>query len=323
MFALFLRYLDQQDLFVEMDSTYSFNITATVLSFAITATVACVLATGFSIHILFRIPTPFHGSTKVFMVIAHGAHITFAVLAFAFLEIARKQHGTKQKFENVSLAVLDCALEMVIFLFILKITTFLETSVVEASGQAFWVSAGWSFLTMVEVALTLISAFVGTPRIKVWVRCSIYGILIIKQIYLIYFLTWERRGLFRSTTRGVRIWGWIQIISLFLTSVTIIVSLVLPLKLPKDGLAIYWGNFCFVSVSDLRFSPFGVWARYILSYFRPGQPATNLSPERAHESPSPPLRKSADTSYSTAPLYTPNLGKENYDWRASRASLCD
>ena len=101
-----------------MDSTYSFNITATVLSFAITATVACVLATGISIHILFREHTPFHGSTKVFMVIAHGAHITFAVLAFAFLEIAQKQHGTRQKFENVSLAVMDCALEMLIFLFV-------------------------------------------------------------------------------------------------------------------------------------------------------------------------------------------------------------
>jgi hypothetical protein len=76
---------------------------------------------------------------------------------------------------------------------------------------------------------------------KVWVRCSIYGILITKQIYLIYILTWEGwKGLLRSTSRGVRIWGWIQVISLFLTSVTIIVSLVLPLKLPKDGLAIYW-----------------------------------------------------------------------------------
>ena len=76
---------------------------------------------------------------------------------------------------------------------------------------------------------------------KVGVRCSIYGILAIKQIYLIYFLIWECwKILFRSTNRGVRIFGWIQVISLFLTSVTILVSLVLPLKLPKDSLAIYW-----------------------------------------------------------------------------------
>ena len=116
--VLFLRHLDQQDLFVEMDATHSFDITPIVLSFVITAIVACVLATGISIHILFRKPTPFHGSTKVFMVIAHGAHITFAVLAFTFLEIARKQHGTGQKFKNVSLTVMDCALEVVIFLFV-------------------------------------------------------------------------------------------------------------------------------------------------------------------------------------------------------------
>ena len=101
-----------------MDSTYSFNITKTVLSFVITATVAYVLATGIGIYILFQKPTPFYSSTKVFMVIAHRAHMTFAVLAFAFLEIAQKQHRTRQKFENVSLAVMDCMLEMIIFLFI-------------------------------------------------------------------------------------------------------------------------------------------------------------------------------------------------------------
>jgi len=78
-----------------MDSTYSFNTTAIVLSFAITATIACVLAIGISIYILFRIYIPFYGSTKVFMVIAHGVYITFAVLAFAFLEIAQKQHRTR------------------------------------------------------------------------------------------------------------------------------------------------------------------------------------------------------------------------------------
>ena len=101
-----------------MDATHSFNITPIVFSLAIIATIACVLATGISIHILFWKHTLYHGSTKVFMIIAHGAHITFAVLAFAFLEISRKQHGTGQKFENVSLAVMDCALEMVIFLFV-------------------------------------------------------------------------------------------------------------------------------------------------------------------------------------------------------------
>jgi hypothetical protein len=71
-----------------MDSTYSFNITATVLSFAITITVAYMLATGISIYVLFRIPIPFYGSTKVFMVIAYGVHITFVVLVFVFLVIA-------------------------------------------------------------------------------------------------------------------------------------------------------------------------------------------------------------------------------------------
>ena len=101
-----------------MDFTHSFDITAIVLSFAITASVACVLATGISIHIIFRKTTLFHGSTKVFIVIAHGAHITFAVLAFAFLEVVRKQHGTRQKFKNISLAVIDCALKIMIFLFI-------------------------------------------------------------------------------------------------------------------------------------------------------------------------------------------------------------
>ena len=125
LFALFLRHLDQQGLFIEMDSTYSFDTTAIVLSFAITATVACVLATGISIYILFRERTPFHGSTKVFMAIAHGAHITFAVSAFAFLEIAQKQHRIRQKFENVSLAVMDCALEMVIFLIVSAVSDLL------------------------------------------------------------------------------------------------------------------------------------------------------------------------------------------------------
>ena len=71
-----------------MDTTYLFNITPIVLSFAITATVACVLATGISIYILFQKHILFYSSTKVFMVIAYRAHITFAVLAFMFLEIA-------------------------------------------------------------------------------------------------------------------------------------------------------------------------------------------------------------------------------------------
>ena len=71
-----------------MDSTYSFNITAIVLSFTITATIAYMLAIGISIYILFRIPIPFYGSTKVFIVITYRAHITFAVLVFIFLEIA-------------------------------------------------------------------------------------------------------------------------------------------------------------------------------------------------------------------------------------------
>ena len=71
-----------------MDSTYSFNITVTVLSFTITATIAYMLITGISIYVLFRIPIPFYGSTKVFIVIAYGAHITFAVLVFIFLVIA-------------------------------------------------------------------------------------------------------------------------------------------------------------------------------------------------------------------------------------------
>ena len=108
-----------------MDSTYSFNTTAIVLSFAITATVAYMFATGISIYILFREHTPFYSSTKVFMVIAYGAYITFVVSVFAFLEIARKQHGTRQKFENISLAVMDCALEMAIFLFVSAVSNLL------------------------------------------------------------------------------------------------------------------------------------------------------------------------------------------------------
>ena len=88
LFALFLRHLDQQDLFIEMDTTHSFDITPIVLSFTITATVACMLATGISIHILFWKHTPFYSFTKLFIVIAYKAHITFAVLTFAFLEIA-------------------------------------------------------------------------------------------------------------------------------------------------------------------------------------------------------------------------------------------
>jgi len=71
-----------------MDSTYSFNITITVLSFAITVTIAYILVIGISIYVLFWIPIPFYSSTKVFIVIAYGAHITFAVLAFIFLVIA-------------------------------------------------------------------------------------------------------------------------------------------------------------------------------------------------------------------------------------------
>ena len=71
-----------------MDSTYSFNITLIVLSFAITITIAYILVIGISIYILFRIPIPFYGSTKVFIVIAYRAYITFVVLAFIFLEIA-------------------------------------------------------------------------------------------------------------------------------------------------------------------------------------------------------------------------------------------
>ena len=71
-----------------MDSTYSFNTTAIMLSFAITTIVAYVLVIGFSIYILFWKHIPFYSSTKVFIVIAYGAHITFAVLAFIFLEIA-------------------------------------------------------------------------------------------------------------------------------------------------------------------------------------------------------------------------------------------
>jgi len=53
LFALFLRHLDQQDLFIKMDSTYSFNTTVIVLSFAITTTIACVLVIGISVYILF------------------------------------------------------------------------------------------------------------------------------------------------------------------------------------------------------------------------------------------------------------------------------
>ena len=70
-----------------MDSIYSFNITATVLSFAITTTIAYIFITGISIYILFWEYTPFYSFTKVFIVIAHGVHITFIVLVFAFLEI--------------------------------------------------------------------------------------------------------------------------------------------------------------------------------------------------------------------------------------------
>ena len=61
-----------------------------MLSFTITATVAYVLVIGISIYILFWEYIPFHSSTKVFIVIAYRAYITFAVLAFAFLEVVRK-----------------------------------------------------------------------------------------------------------------------------------------------------------------------------------------------------------------------------------------
>ena len=59
-----------------------------MLSFAITATVTYVLVTGIGIYILFWEYTPFYSFTKVFMVIAYGAYITFTVLIFAFLKIA-------------------------------------------------------------------------------------------------------------------------------------------------------------------------------------------------------------------------------------------
>ena len=88
LFTLFLCYLDQQDLFVKIDSNYSFNITATVLSFTITVTVAYMLIIGISIHVVFWIPIPFYGFTKVFIIIAYRAYFTFTVLAFTFLEIA-------------------------------------------------------------------------------------------------------------------------------------------------------------------------------------------------------------------------------------------
>ena len=71
-----------------MDSTYSFNITAIVLSFAITATVAYMLVIGIGIYILFWKPIPFYSSIKVFMVIAYRIYITFMVLVFIFLQIA-------------------------------------------------------------------------------------------------------------------------------------------------------------------------------------------------------------------------------------------
>ena len=108
-----------------MDSTYSFDTTAIVLSFAITTTIACVFVIGISIYILFWERIPFYGFTKVFIVIAYGVYITFAVSVFIFLEIARKQHGTRQKFENISLVVMDCALEMVIFLFVSAVSNLL------------------------------------------------------------------------------------------------------------------------------------------------------------------------------------------------------
>ena len=53
LFTLFLYYLDKQDLFIKMDSTYSFDITVIVLSFTITAIIACMLVIGISIYILF------------------------------------------------------------------------------------------------------------------------------------------------------------------------------------------------------------------------------------------------------------------------------
>jgi len=59
-----------------------------MLSFTITATIAYVFAIGINIYILFQECTPFHSSTKVFIVIAYRAHIIFAVSVFAFLEIA-------------------------------------------------------------------------------------------------------------------------------------------------------------------------------------------------------------------------------------------
>ena len=71
-----------------MDSTHSFNTTVIMLSFAITVTIAYVFVTGINIYILFQERTPFYNSTKVFIVIAYRAHITFTVLVFAFLEIA-------------------------------------------------------------------------------------------------------------------------------------------------------------------------------------------------------------------------------------------
>ena len=71
-----------------MDSIYSFNTTAIVLSFVITATIAYVLIIGISIYILFWKHIPFYNSTKVFIVIAYRVYITFIVLVFTFLEIA-------------------------------------------------------------------------------------------------------------------------------------------------------------------------------------------------------------------------------------------
>jgi len=75
---------------VKIDATHSFNITSIMLFFAITATITCVLIIGISIYILFPKYIPFYSSIKVFIVIAYRAYITFIVLAFTFLEIARK-----------------------------------------------------------------------------------------------------------------------------------------------------------------------------------------------------------------------------------------
>ena len=74
-------------MFIKIDSTYSFNTTAIVLSFTITATIAYVLAIGISIYILFRKHTSSHvSSSPTTTSCPHSAANNSGVVPYLFSE---------------------------------------------------------------------------------------------------------------------------------------------------------------------------------------------------------------------------------------------